>query len=150
MRAVAVLTVSVLLAGCGSAPRPTPLPTSVPTPRPTTAAPSADAIIIHVTNGTPLTLSIVVNGHAVGESRGSGAPFALSTATLGSPPWNVEAHGGSTGRVLVSLVVDSADDQPGRGRGQYVDLSCGRIWIWVGITPDAPVGPLSDKPGDCP
>jgi len=45
----------------------------------------------------------------------------------------------------------SADDgQANSGTGQVVDLSCGRLWIWVGVvTPDAPVPPFAGKPGDC-
>jgi len=48
------------------------------------------------------------------------------------------------------LVVQPGDGQTDGSQGQVVDLSCGRIWIWVGhAKPDAPVPPSLGEPGDC-
>jgi hypothetical protein len=105
---------------------------------------------VHVSNSTPLTISIEVNGQKVAESDPSNPEVALPTANLGNPPWRIDARGGTTGRILVALVTATG---PGAGASsaRYVDLSCGRIWLWVGeVRPDAPRGPASDQPGDCP
>ena len=141
--ALVMATIGAVAAGCGSL-FPTPFPTAVPTPPPR-------SMTIHVTNATPIAVSVVINGQNVGDVRRAGPAFAISTATLGGPPWTIEARGGASNRALVTLLIAGLDDDPGVSRGRYIDLTCGRIWVWAGqAMPDAPVGPAGDEPGDCP
>jgi hypothetical protein len=136
MRAALVVGFSFVLSGCALLPSPPP-----------TTAPAGPTI--HVANATPLTISIEINGETVATSDRS-RPELVATATIGNPPWHVEARGGTRNRILVALAV-AANDGSGQSVGQYVDLSCGRIWLWVGdARPDAPQGPFADQPGDCP
>jgi hypothetical protein len=141
----AIALVGVLVGGCA-----TPLPT------PSTAAaqslwPSASSFNpnLHIANGTALTVSLVVNGRHVGDFPPNGADRAIDAATLAPLPWTVEARSAS-GRVLVSLLVQFGDGSHEESRAQFADLSCGRIWIWVGdVMPEAPRPPSRGQPGDC-
>ncbi len=94
-------------------------------------------------------MTLIVNGQSVGDFPPDGPPPTIDVASLPPIPWNVQARSPS-GRVLTSLQVQPGDGQANSGTGQFVDLSCGRIWIWVGdVKPDATVGPSPGKPGDC-
>jgi len=137
MRSGGVAVLFFILVGCGSL-----LPT-------TPAIPSTRNPSLHMSNATPLTVSVVVNGHVLGAFPPGGQDQVVSTLTLGPPPWTVQARSAS-GRVLTSFAVRATDVQPGNGLGQVLDLTCGRFWLWVGdAKPDAPVPPSPGVPGDC-
>ena len=145
LRAIGLLC--ALLAGCGTA-----IPTASAGISDTTISPSATALLnpsLHITNGTTLTVTLVVNGQRVWDlSPGSPAP-GIDVADLPPVPWSVEARSPS-GRVLVSMQVQPGDGQAYTSKAQLADLSCGRLWIWVGdVTPDAPKEPSPAPSGDC-
>jgi hypothetical protein len=108
-----------------------------------------------ISNGTKLTVTLVVNGQVVGVFRpGEGAsPLAIPLPQL---PWAAEART-STGRLLTSFQV--APGQVFRttmpdgsiltsGGGARLDLSCGRLDVWAGEQPGGPA-PGPGHPGDC-
>ena len=108
-----------------------------------------------ISNGTKLTVTLVVNGQIVGVYRpGEGAgPLAMALAPL---PWTVEART-STGRLLTTMQVSAGDvssttmpDGTTQASGTLgrVDLSCGRLDIWAGFQPSGPF-PGPGHPGDC-
>lgn len=141
MKALAPALLCVLLAGCA------------------TAQPSSPGPKLGVSNGTTLTVTLVVNGQHVGDFPPGGPAPTIDVAALPSLPWNVEARSPS-GRVLTSMQVRPGDVQTTVGPGgetDYsglfgrVDLSCGRITIWAGdVSPSGPApDPSSGKPGDC-
>jgi hypothetical protein len=140
--AIGVLAVVVLVAGClGNEPSAAPGP----------------AYTIGVSNGTTLTVTLVVNGRLI-ESfpPDSGTTDPILASRLGPLPWAVEARSAS-GRVLTSMTVHEGDlyvtvDPNGGGSangiGGRVDLSCGRLDIWSGAPMIGPA-PGSGSPGDC-
>ncbi len=94
---------------------------------------------VHVSNGTTLPLTVVVNGAplAVLEAN-TQAEYAPSK--LPAMPWTVETRMAG-GRVLATMRVEQGSIQDQRaldGTGSYssvgsrVTLSCGQIWLWVG------------------
>ena len=111
-----------------------------------------------VSNGTTLTVTLVVNGLTVATFEpGQPAP-TIDVMRLPDLPWSVEARSPS-GRVLTSMRVEpgavSSTTGPGgvtRSSGTFgrVDLSCGSLRIWAGVPPSGPV-PASPagSPGDC-
>jgi hypothetical protein len=143
-RAVVVLSVANLalllaLAGCGSP----------PTTRPQ----------LGISNGTALTVTLVVNGQNVGEVLPGGAAPSIDPGDLPALPWSVEARSPS-GRVLTSMAVEPGDvgsrSRPDGGTessGTFgrVDLSCGRLTIWAGDFPPSgpPPPPSPGTNGDC-
>jgi hypothetical protein len=140
-RLVGAATVVLLVAGCAAEAPGTPI----------ASAPAAMAI--HVGNGTPLDVSILVNGQPEGVvAAHSGGELAATG--LPALPWTVEARSPS-GRVLTTMAV-AADAVPlapdvhtiPMGR---VDLSCGRLTVWAGdFPPSGPVPPSpAGSPGDC-
>ena len=111
-----------------------------------------------VSNGTALTVTLVVNGLTVATFEpGQPAP-TIDVMRLPDLPWDVEARAQS-GRVLTSMRVKPGDvsstTEPGgvtRSTGTFgrVDLSCGRLTIWSGIEPSGPIPPSpAGSPGDC-
>jgi hypothetical protein len=111
-----------------------------------------------VSNGTTLTVTLVVNGLPVATFEpGQPAP-TIDVTGLPDLPWDVEARAPS-GRVLTSMRVKPGDvsstTEPGgvtRSSGTFgrVDLSCGRLTIWGGIEPSGPIPPSpAGSPGDC-
>ena len=82
----------------------------------------------------------------------------IPASGLGPLPWKVEAVT-TSGRVLVELEVQpgsvgctTAPDgsTPCFGSLSLVDLSCGRIVMYVGGTPSIPAPmPGAGEPGDC-
>jgi hypothetical protein len=111
-----------------------------------------------VSNGTTLTVRLVVNGQTVATFEpGQPAP-TIDVMRLPDLPWSVEARSPS-GRVLTSMQVKPGDvsstAEPGgvtRSSGTFgrVDLSCGSLRIWAGLPPSgpAPASPAG-SPGDC-
>lgn len=135
-RVAAALVVAVLVIGCKM------LPTFVP-PR------------LGISNGTKLTVTLVVNGQVVGVFRPGegGGPIVAPLPPL---PWAVEART-STGRLLTTMQVSPGDvssttmpDGTTQASGTLgrVDLSCGRLDIWAGFQPSGPF-PGPGHPGDC-
>jgi len=127
-----------LVAGCGS--------------------PAASQVYaLGVSNGTTLSVSIVVNGRPVRTFAPlSGTSDPIPAGELGPLPWAVEARSPS-GRLLTSMTVHDGDvfatSLPGgggssRGDGARIDLSCGRLDIWAGPPLVGPM-PGSGAPGDC-
>jgi hypothetical protein len=108
-----------------------------------------------ISNGKKLTVTLVVNGQAVGVFRPGegGNPVAVPLPQL---PWLVEART-STGRPLTTMQVepgqvsrttlpDGTTEESGTlGR---VDLSCGRLDLWAGFQPSGPI-PGPGHPGNC-
>jgi len=107
-----------------------------------------------LSNGTPLTVALYVNGQHVVDSPSGEPPPTIDPAGLPPLPWIVEARSPS-GRVLTSMHVAQGDvgttDGGSHGVLGRVDLSCGRITIWAGSTqPSGPAPPPSPGiPGDC-
>jgi hypothetical protein len=141
----AVALMAVILAGCDAA-------GSWPAYPPTRPK-------LGVSNGTTLTVTLVVNGQRIADFPARGPQPTIDVAELPPLPWKVEAHSPS-GRVLTSMGVEPGDVQTttdGDGVAGYsgtmgrVDLSCGRLTIWAGdIQPSGPAPPASPgTPGDC-
>jgi hypothetical protein len=118
----------------------------------------ADAMSLSISNGTTLTVTLLVNGQLV-RSVGPGAVAdAFPASTLPGLPWAIEART-SSGRLLISLTIKAGDvlEQPTLGgftsKGPWTQavLSCGRldVWSWSGSRPPPPPGPASESPGNC-
>ena len=144
MRGVVIL-LAVLLAGCDR------VGTS-------TADPSARPEL-GVSNGTTLTVTLVVNGQPLGAFGPSVPQPTIDPAVLPPLPWIVGARSPS-GRVLTSMTVAPGDVRTTTGPGGVVedsgtmgrvDLSCGRLTIWAGtVVPSGPAPRASPgTPGDC-
>jgi len=120
-----------------------------------TPSPSPQRPNLGVSNGTTLTVTLVVNGQRLAIVPPGGPEPSIDIDALPSLPWSVEAVSPS-GRVLTSMQVqpgeiegpDSAVHTIPMGR---VDLSCGRVTIWAGdYPPSGPAPPASPgTPGDC-
>ena len=133
MKVLAAALLCTLLAACAA-------------PVPSVTAPSPD---LHLSNGTALTVTLVVDGQRVADVAPGGTAGQINVAALPPLPWILEARSPS-GRVLAALQVPVSEGQTDASIGQVVDLSCGRLWLWVGdITPDAPVASPGGQPGDC-
>ncbi|MEW5990298.1 MAG: hypothetical protein AB1736_02995 [Chloroflexota bacterium] len=111
-----------------------------------------------IANGTTLTVTLVVNGQPIGESRPGEEP-SIDVSSLPELPWVVEARS-PNGRVLTSMRVEPGQVWTKVGPGGVVehsgtfgrvDLSCGRLTIWAGdVIPSGPVpDPSAGSPGDC-
>ena len=110
---------------------------------------------LDVQNGTTLPVSIVVNAElAVVVPPQSSATIA--GADLPTLPWTISART-PTGRELGAMRVAAGDvvrptgpnrEIRMRGAGLRVDLSCGRLDIWVGPPMAGPM-PGPGIPGDC-
>lgn len=111
-----------------------------------------------ISNGTTLTVTLVVNGEPIGEYKPGGDPF-IDVSSLPLLPWDVEARS-PTGRVLTSMHVELGQVSSTTGAGGVVeqrgvlgrvDLSCGRLSIWAGdVQPSGPAPiPSAGRPGDC-
>jgi hypothetical protein len=122
----------------------------------TTVVPTAPpTVALHVSNGTTLTVTLVVNGEPEGVFPPGELGPRLDAASLPALPWTVEAKSPS-GRVLTTMTVsvsEATQSDPNMhlipmGR---VDLSCGRLTIFAGdFPPSGPVPPSpAGSPGDC-
>lgn len=147
MKTFAIVLLSALLAGCGA-----PLPSSQMLTAPPAASPSSSSSPspgnLNISNGTTLTVTLVVNGRRVGEVPPDSQRM-IEAFGLPALPWNVEARS-PTGRVLMTYQVQPGNVQTYGSSVRWIDLSCGRLWIGHGnLTPDAPVPPSPGEPGDC-
>ena len=133
----------LVVAGCARPPAMSPVATARAT------------MALHVSNGTTLDVTLVVNGQPEGVFPAGGLGPGLAPSGLPALPWVVEARSPS-GRVLTTMTVslsDAAQTDPNMhlipiGR---VDLSCGRLTLWAGeFPPSGPVPPSpAGSPGDC-
>ena len=108
-----------------------------------------------VDNGTTLEVRIVVNGTQVASVPAAQQEFVESSA-LPDLPWRIQALS-PTGRVLLEMHVESgvvwsttAPDghSESHSAGARVDLSCGRLDLYVGAPMLGPM-PGPGVPGDC-
>ena len=131
----------------------------------TTASPSSglgqevvpsQAMSLNVSNGTTLTVTLVVNRTVVATAVPGMAVDPIPASALPALPWVVEARSPS-GRVLTSMTVKAGDvwrsvlpdgSVEDQSDGARVDLSCGRLDIWSG-TPMIGPAPGPGSPGDC-
>jgi hypothetical protein len=122
----------------------------VPPPSPT------PAMTLSISNGTTLTVSLVVNGTVVGSYEPDRRVDAIPASQLPRLPWSVEARSPS-GRVLTSMTVRAGDvwqttapdgSRQYKGVAARIDLSCGRLDIWSGPPLSGPM-PGPGSPGDC-
>lgn len=119
------------------------------------AATATVPLDLHVENGTTEAITVLVDGREVG-TVGPGTSTTIPAANLPSGDWTVEARlpGGRTileGPVAPSVVQRTTQPDghfSGSGSGQRVDLSCGRLDIWVGLPMIGPA-PGPGSPGDC-
>lgn len=115
------------------------------------ASPAGDDL--HIDNQTTIPTTIRVNGNEVATAAPHGA-VVVGAVQLPSLPWAVDVATAS-GRTLVQLNVTRPSDVSGsgdhvviQGSAARVDLSCGRIDVWVG-PPLAGPPPGPGTPGDC-
>jgi hypothetical protein len=111
---------------------------------------------LNISNGTTLTVTLVVNGTVVATAVPGVAVAPIPASALPPLPWIVEARSPS-GRVLTSMTVKAGDvwrsvlpdgSVEDQSDGARVDLSCGRLDIWSGEPMIGPA-PGSGSPGDC-
>jgi hypothetical protein len=141
---VPLLAMSALIGGCGVLPVP-------PSPPPV----DQTMLDLNVSNGTTLPVAITVNGADIGVVR-PGGELTVPSGILPPMPWTVEARTPS-GRLLTTMTAHREDihrEDLGNGAtsmsgaGARVDLSCGRLDLWVGVRPMGPV-PGPGTQGDC-
>ena len=150
---LALLATALLLVACSGLP--TPFGQVEDTPPPGAVVVRADQLSLHVRNGTTLAVDIAVNGQPIATVRPMEGAEWLAPR-LPALPWMVEARTVG-GRLLTSMTVRGDDvwtiaapDRVGFG-GPFarVDLSCGRLDLWVGMfQPNGPA-PGPGSPGDC-
>lgn len=93
-----------------------------------------DAPLVHISNGTTLALKVMVNG----QDAGSGS--VIDARLYGDGPWTVIVST-ARGRELTRMDFDAASayhtmgsyPHTASGPARRVDLSCGRLDIWVGV-----------------
>jgi hypothetical protein len=141
-RLAAVLVLLLVAVGCGSL---------VPTP----AGSPAFGDQVDVVNDTKLDVTVMVNGINAGTIAAHSA-ISIPARRLPPQPWAVEARSPS-GRLLLSFPVApgqvTTTTDPDRhtttnGVGGRVDLSCGRLDVFVGGPMLGPP-PGAGRPGDC-
>ena len=115
---------------------------------PASASVQASGVVtsaVHVENGTSLPVSVLINGNPA-EVVLPQTTKTIDAARISRPPWRVEART-SGGRVLGTVLIAA----PTVNYDLRLDLSCGRLEIWLG-------GPLGGGPspdvspgtsGDC-
>ncbi|HEX5827873.1 MAG TPA: hypothetical protein VFY23_10155 [Candidatus Limnocylindrales bacterium] len=105
-----------------------------------------------------LDVVVVVNGRPV--DLPAGMSMQAGTDVIGAPPWAVEVRTATSGRLLTRLDVPAgagtcADDPDGAapcaGLLRVVDLSCGRLVVYVSADPPSLPAPMpgAGAPGDC-
>jgi len=139
----AVVFAVVVAIGCGAAGQSA---SPIPTPPPG----------LSISNGTTLTVTLVVNGAPVGTLASGTGRDPIPASALPALPWHVEARSPSS-RLLTSITVRPGDvwattgpncQGSARSDGARVDLSCGRLDIWSGVPLIGPA-PGPGSPGDC-
>lgn len=131
---IATLFLGSLLVGSA---RPSP---QVSPPPLATGSPSPSPTPLSISNGTTISVTLVVNGTVV-ETVAPGGYEDPVKAALPSLPWSIETRSPS-GRTLSRLIVHAGDvvyttpDASGhssaKGDAVRVDLSCGRLDVWSG------------------
>lgn len=143
-----MVATGALLAGCSTTPSPSGGQGRQVVP--------AASMTLNISNGTTLTVMLVVNGTVVATAVPGVAVDPIPASALPALPWVVEARS-TSGRVLTSLTIHAGDvwQQPvpnggveTTGDGARVDLSCGRLDIWSGPPMIGPA-PGPGSPGDC-
>ncbi len=102
---------------------------------------------LSIVNGTTLTVTLVVNGTAVGTFAPGIERDPIPASDLPALPWNVQARS-PNGRLLTTMTMHPGDASETQGYGVRVDLSCGRLDIWSGPPMIGPA-PGTGSPGDC-
>jgi hypothetical protein len=111
---------------------------------------------LHVNNGTRLAVTVLVNGQVIRTVGPLSGVVEIPPEGLPPVPWNVDVRSPS-GRLLLDLivrpeVVTRATGMGGQvsltGAAARVDLSCGRLDVWVGPPLLGP-SPEPGHPGDC-
>ncbi len=101
-------------------------------------------------NETTISIDLLVNGAKV-ATMAPGSDGNIPGIRLPAEPWAVQAQT-SGGRVLSSMTVRPGDvveaSNYEKGDAVRVDLSCGRLDIWVGAPLNGPA-PQPGKSGDC-
>jgi hypothetical protein len=141
LRSVAVAFALVaVLAGCGN--------TSIDG-QPLGPVPDAD-MSLTANNQSDRALELYVNGGKIADV-GSTTSTTFKAQDLPPLPWQAELRL-TTGRTLLTLTVISGSvvrtANGSQGIGSRVDLSCGRIELWV-IYPLLGPPPGNGHPGDC-
>ena len=118
-------------------------------------SPPAASDAVNISNDTTIPVRVFVNGLQVADLDPHDG-VEIAPGDLPPPPWAVDVHTFGQ-RSLVSLDVPANPVTrtvlPGggesiKGAANRVDLSCGRIDIWVGPPILGPV-PEPGTPGDC-
>ena len=130
---MAISVAVVCAVGCGSGGTPVASPASPPG--------------LSISNGTTLTVTLLVNGTVVGTFSPGAERDPIPAQDLPALPWRVAARSPS-GRPLASVTMHSGDASETQGYGVRVDLSCGRLDIWSGPPMIGPA-PGTGSPGDC-
>jgi hypothetical protein len=108
-----------------------------------------------VDNGTTLAVTVVVNGQNIGMVAPQ-TQQSFDASGMPAMPWSIQVLSPS-GRLLTSVSADpgsagSSTDADGHttqyGVGSRVDLSCGRLDVYVGPPMIGPA-PGPGQPGDC-
>lgn len=105
---------------------------------------------LHVENGTTRPITVLVGGAVVGTVPAGGSA-SFPEGSLPNGVWSVEARLPGGKRLLASQIDKSAvsqTDTSASGSGARVDLSCGRLDVWVGVPMLGPA-PGPGTPGDC-
>lgn len=148
VRTASLVTIlCVVAASCGFLPAPP-------------STPAVEPLILNISNGTTLPVTLRVNGLNVGPFLPGTGEAPIRPGSLPNPPWHVEALTPS-GRVLLAFDVAPGDvwhttpDPQGhsssQGAGARADLSCGRLDVWSGppmLGPGTWPG-MSFPPHDC-
>jgi hypothetical protein len=119
---------------------------SVPLPS-TTEVAFDDPNFVHVTNDATLTLRLFANGQLAVVVPPNTFNATAELTTLGPSPWSFELRTAS-GRTVLTLTAKTGGAANNFGPANRVDLSCGRIDLWVG-PPLAGPAPGPGTPGDC-
>lgn len=91
--------------------------------------------MLHIENGTALDVTVVVDQDMIGVFQ-PGTQAEVPIAVVPSVARRVEARSPS-GRALTAMQIEGPENTFGR-----VDLTCGRLTIWVGSS--RPMGPAPD------
>jgi hypothetical protein len=126
-------------------------------------SPNSQALTLGVANGTSLDVAVLVNGRLFATYPAGGPLPTVDQASLPALPWVVEAWS-PTGRLLLSVHVNREGITPTTAIGfesqvivvhsgviGILDLSCGRLLVWIGESPPGgPPPPASPgHSGDC-
>lgn len=139
---VLVAAAIVFAAGCGGGAPSSPSASPVVT--------VASSLDLHIENGTTKAITVLVNG-AIVSTVAAGQSATVAESTLPAGVWSVEARLPGGKSVLVTQLDRSAVSQATNsesGSGSRVDLSCGRLDVWVGVPMIGPA-PGPGTPGDC-